>query len=754
MIRRPVAAVRRVLAPLLALVALAVVTVAGLAVRPPEAPTASPVNHVLVVGIAGLRWADVDRETTPHLWRLADHGAVGSLSVRSAARPTCALDGWLTLGSGNFATGDGRPSGGPCPPLAVTIETGDAVGAHLPGQEALVRINRWHHPWGAVPGALAGGVQCTSAVGPGAAAAAARTYGRVDRYAARLPAREALADLLRRCELGLVDLGEVSGDAAVRRAALARMDAALAVVLAARPPDSLLLVAGVADTGDPRLHVVVGDGPGLPHGFLTSRTTRRTGYVQLVDLAPTALAALGRPLPQVPLAGNPAGSVPAREEQLDSDLRRLVAADREAGQAQPLRHWFLAGLAAAQLALLVAVVPLLLGRGWLRQRGAVLSRPPGRRFGWRALSRLVRWLPGRRVSRQSPDGHRDYDRGWAALAPVLLVALAMATPAALVAGGLPWWREGPTGLVFAGLCLALVGGATALLTSPAILRRTLALVGAGCGLAGLAVAADLLSGSRLQLNGVLGYSALAGDRYAGLGAIGAGLVISATLLVAGCVAQQVTRRWRPVVIVAIGAGGVLLVGNTYLGADVGTAVALIAGVGLAAALCTGGWLTFGRLTWATMAGLAVIGAVALLELRRPADQRSGLGRMLTELAEGTAGFGLQRVSLANWESFTESPGTLLALGSGLFLWLALLRPAGGLKRLFGIYPALRAGMAGTALAVVLAGVLTGAALTVAAGAAAVTVPLATVAALRVRREEATTEPPAALAAVSGHQLLW
>jgi hypothetical protein len=736
--RRALAAVRRALAPSLALVALAVVTVAGLVARPEAPPTASPVDHVLVVGIAGLRWADVDRETTPHLWRLADHGAIGSLSVRSAARPTCAADGWLTLGAGNFATDNGRPAGAPCAPLAVTIETSDAAGAHLPEQEALVRANRWQHPWGAVPGALAGAVQCTSAVGPGAAVAGARTYGRVDRYVPHLPDQDALADLLRRCELGLVDLGEVSGDGAARRATLARVDAELAVVLAARPPEALLLVAGVADTADgPRLHVVVGDGPGLPRGFLTSHTTRRTGYVQLVDLAPTVLAALGRPLPQVPLAGSPVGSVEARDDQFDGDLRRMEAADREAGQAQPLRGWFLAGLAAAQLALLASVVPLLLGRGWLPRRGAVSSRPQGRRGSW-----------------QSRDGRPDTGGGWPALAPVLLVAVAMAVPAALVAGGLPWWREGPTGLVFAGLCLALVGGAAALLTRPAILGRPLAMLGTGCGLAGLAVAADLLSGSRLQLNGVLGYSALAGDRYAGLGAIGAGLVIAATLVGAGCAAQQATRRWRPVVVVAIGAVGVLLVGNTYLGADVGTAVALTAGVGLAAALCTGGWLTFRRLGRATAAGSAVIGTVALLELRRPADQRSGLGRMLTELAEGTAGFGLKRVSLANWESFTDSPTTLLALGSGVFLWLALLRPAGGLKRLFGVHPALRAGMAGTALAVVLAGVLTGAALTVAAGAAAVTLPLATVAALRVRQQEAATRPSAAAAAVSGHQLLW
>jgi hypothetical protein len=226
------------------------------------------------------------------------------------------------------------------------------------------------------------------------------------------------------------------------------------------------------------------------------------------------------------------------------------------------------------------------------------------------------------------------------------------------------------------------------------------------------------------------------------------------LLVAGCAAQQVAARWRPAVVVAVGAVGVVLVGNAYLGADVGGAVALTAGVCLAAAMSTGGWLTVGRLVWATVAGVAVTGAVALLDLRRPAQQRTGLGRMLTDLADGTAGFGLTRVSLANWEAFVDSPLTLLAIGSGLFLWLVLLRPAGGLRRLFGIYPALRAGMAGTGLAVVLAGVLTGAALTVAGAAAAGVVPLATLGALRVRQRATRAGQPAAAAAASAQRLLW
>ena len=65
-----------------------------------------------------------------------------------------------------------------------------------------------------------------------------------------------------------------------------------------------------------------------------------------------------------------------------------------------------------------------------------------------------------------------------------------------------------------------------------------------------------------------------------------------------------------------------------------------------------------------------------------------------------------------------------------FAWAVLLRPWGGLKRLFGIYPAIRAAAIGMVVATIMAGVLGGAALNVAAAAAATALPLLTVGAMR------------------------
>ncbi|MFC7479156.1 hypothetical protein ACFQX7_02425 [Luedemannella flava] len=79
-------------------------------------------------------------------------------------------------------------------------------------------------------------MRCTVAVGSGAAVAAARPIGRVDRYAAALPGDPTA--LLKQCVLSMVDLGVVAGEGDVRGYAVREADARMARVLAGRPPGS------------------------------------------------------------------------------------------------------------------------------------------------------------------------------------------------------------------------------------------------------------------------------------------------------------------------------------------------------------------------------------------------------------------------------------------------------------------------------------------------------------------------------------
>ncbi|MGN9811497.1 hypothetical protein ACTMSW_19340 [Micromonospora sp. BQ11] len=687
----------RRLTPLLLTLVVVVLGVVALAARPDSGTPERSADFVVVAGVSGLRWDDVDPQTTPTLWRMASEGSIGSLSVRSAHRPTCPVDGWLTLGAGSFAAWPGnRPSGG-CPPTDVAVEQPDGIGAYLPDQASVVLHNQEQLPWGTVPGALSESVRCSVAVGSGGAVAAARPFGRVDRYAPALPADP--APLLGSCVLSIVDLGTVGGEDPAARAAAARAaDAQLARVLAARPPRSLVLVAGVSDTEAPaRLHVAVADGPGWERGWLTSPTTGREGYLQLVDLAPTALTALGRPLPERPFLGRPAESVGGRPADLAAAIAAPADADREAAAQRRIAGWFFAVLAGAQVLLALAALPML-----------------------------------RRARRHAgPYGPEPVSGRIVAVVELLLIAAALAVPAALLANLVPWWRGEHAGVSFAGTTIALVVGATVLVRLAPGYASTLGPLGAVAALATLTVGADVLTGARLQLNGVAGYSALEGGRYAGLGTVGLGVFVAGALLTAGWLAQRVHRSWRPMVMVAVGGAAVVVVGSPYLGADSIGAIGLTAGVSVAAAISAGGWLTVSRLAWATMAGLAVTIGFAVLDVRRPPVERGSLGRFLAAVGDGTGGLTVHRSGSANVETLVNSPLTVLALAGALLVWFALLQPWGGLMRLFGIYPAVRAAMAGTAVAAGLGGVLGGAALDVAGASAALVVPMAVLASLRV-----------------------
>jgi hypothetical protein len=699
---------RRALPALIA--ALAVLAgLAALLAHPTEGVPQRTAAYVVVAGVPGLRWEDLNPDTTPTLWRMAERGAIGSLSVRSARQPTCPVDGWLTLGAGNYAAWDGTPVTAGCPRTDVRIDRPDGIGANLPDQQSAVRHNQDKLPWNAVPGALAESVRCTVAVGPGAAVAAARPFGRVDRYEPRPPPD--LADLLASCVLSIVDLGTISGDdAAARTAAVRRADAALARILAARPERSVVVVAGLADTDlNSRLHVAIADGPGWEGGWLTSASTGRDGYLQLVDLAPTALAVIGRPPPERLFVGAPAIRGGDRPADLVAAINGPADADREAKAQRSVATWFFGLLAAAVAVLAGAVVPLL------------------------------------RRARAHP-GEPEHGRRIRAVVEVLLVATALAIPAALVADIVPWWRGTHAGLYFGAVTALALAVATAGVRFARPYGRTLGPMSMVAGLAALVVGADVVTGARLQLNGVTGYSALEGGRYAGLGTIGLGVFIAGILLSAGCLAQRTRRRWRPAVMVVVGTVAIVLVGSPYFGADAAGAIAMTAGVCLATAISAGGWLTLGRLAWATLAGFVLAAGLALLDLRRPEPNRSGLSGFLAALGDGTSGAAVHRAAAANVDALAGSSLTVLAVVAAVLAWFALLRPWGGLRRLFGIYPAVRAAMAGAIVAALIGGLLGGSALNVAGAAAALVVPMAMLAALRVLDHAAERTVPVRRAA--------
>ena len=94
---RPAGRVRfRVLALLLVLLTVLLGSPTTAGAREDGGNTAA--DRVVVVGVPGLTWSDVDPEGTPELWALAGESSIGAMSVRGARSTTCLLDGWATLG--------------------------------------------------------------------------------------------------------------------------------------------------------------------------------------------------------------------------------------------------------------------------------------------------------------------------------------------------------------------------------------------------------------------------------------------------------------------------------------------------------------------------------------------------------------------------------------------------------------------------------------------------------------------------------
>jgi hypothetical protein len=389
--------------------------------------------------------------------------------------------------------------------------------------------------------------------------------------------------------------------------------------------------------------------------------------------------------------------VGGRPADLEAAVRSLADAGREASAQRAVAAIFFTSLVIAQVALMLVAIPLL-----RRAR-----RPIGTSGPWAVPPPLRR------------------------AAELLLVAAGLGIPGALVADAVPWWRTPAPAWTFAGVLLVTLAAGTALTLIPTLRRHTLGPTAAAAAIAAAVVAIDVVNGARLQLNGVAGYSALDGGRYAGIGTVGLGVLMTGVLLSAACLAQLFVKRWRPVVIAAVGGAGVVLIGNPHFGSDAAGAIALAAGVCIAAVMATGGWLTVGRVAWATVAVIAVTAGFAALDMRRPPQERGTLGQFLGSVADGSAGLIVNRAGASNVVAVANSPLTLLAVVTAVFVFFALLQPWGGLKRVFGIYPAVRAGVAGLILAALLGGVLNGVGLNVAGACAATALPLAILGALRV-----------------------
>ena len=605
-----------------ALVLLASVC-AALGIASGTAASAAPSSaeaggRLVIVGVPGLVWSDLEEADLPALQAAAADGAGASLTVRAVRSRACAVDGWLTLSSGRRA-GD---VAGPCRVPAAPGDDGAVPG----WSQYLTAANAGGY--GANPGTLGSVVElggsCVEAVGAGAAIAAADRTGRVARYSDSLPSELT-------CEVVVVDGGTLPPEGTARQDALSRVDALVADVREEDPAADVLLV-GVGD-GDSsvRPRALVGVGPAFPPGVLTSSSTRQPGVAQLQDVTATVLARVG--VGSEALTGRPLVVEPS-DEDAGSRLADRVGFEVRAATLRSVSPQ-VTGWLAALFTLWCAATAFL---WWRRGSG---GRLPG---GVVAAGAAVASVPiGTFVANLVP--------WWSAPAPgVVLVAVLVVAVAVLAAGVLVAERRRRLGglLALAVVTLVVLGG-------------------------------DVLLGSRLQLGSVFGQNPTVGGRFYGFGNTSFALYgVAVLVVVAALAATRRVGRW----VAASLALGVLVVALAVealpgLGADFGGPPGLLLGGLLVVAMSIGVRLTAVRVVGAVLgAGVLVVG-VAVLDWLRPAGSRTHLGDFVESVVAGEAGEVIGRKLSQNLANLGSPPLVAMAVATvvlALVAWRTGWRP--------------------------------------------------------------------------------
>jgi hypothetical protein len=690
-------------------VALLLLAAVALALLPGTASATAPVGgHVVLIGVPGLQWGDIHDTATPNLARLASQGSAAALSVKTVGPHTCPIDGWLTVSAGQRS--QLRNGGCGLPPAP----DGNAV----PGFAAM-RDDNAHNKYGSQVGLLGDAVHkaggCTMAIGPGAVLGAADSAGRVDGYVPST--RQMPADGLSRCALTMVDVDDVFHayiDAGVdvdghqapvtpknRAAAVKRADAQIGLVLAALPPNTTVLVAGLSDANvSAHLRVAIASGPGYSGHYLTADSTRTGGLVTLTDVTATILHSLGIRQPS-DAVGSRWREDAAKPASVGTLTKRLNGQDVTAQSYSRLVTPFYLVLVIVQFALYALGVFAL-----TRKRRRVLSVTRVAALAAAALpaatflANLVPW---------ATSGHPAVMMVAAIVVAIgLIIGLALAGP----------WRRSITG---AG---AVVGGVTALVLT-----------------------LDVFTGSHLQTCSMLGYTPLVAGRFYGFGnppwaVWAAGLIIGV-----GAVAGLLLSAGRRSMAIAVVAGsGVLALavdGAPVAGADFGGIIALVPGFAVFALMVSGRRIRLSRLAAILVVGAVVVLGVAFLDSLRA--NPTHIGEFWKSLMDGHGGTILFRKFRGMIGTFGHWELSLIAVAALGFLFFALLRPlswrAAVLHTAYERSPALRATLVAVLTTAVVGMLVNDSGVAIPALAFTVAIPLALAASIQALEHEETTEPP-------------
>jgi hypothetical protein len=364
--------------------------------------------------------------------------------------------------------------------------------------------------------------------------------------------------------------------------AMADADQLLGALLERTDPerDAVLLLSPVSPSSAPALGVAALRAPGVDGGLLQSPTTRRDGYVQLADVAPTLLTLVG---------------APASDDDMEG--RAFRVGDGSGGDRTGRLVRAADAAAFRDATLPVAVTGIVASLALLSLATAVHDRlgPRARRL----LAPLAYGALG-----VVPASFLVGQVGGARANPVaqLVVVLAIAALVAVVADRAERLRRGSGALVAVGGIVALIG-------------------------------VDILVGAPLQLNTTFGYSVAVAGRFTGLGNLAFALFGSATIVLAALIVDRAGSRGVRLAL-ALMAAVLLVEGLPMMGADVGGVLAMVPAFGVTALVLSGR-----PIGWREVAGLALATAVvlfgfALVDAARPPEVQTHLARLAEQVLDG------------------------------------------------------------------------------------------------------------------------
>ncbi|HEY3139618.1 MAG TPA: hypothetical protein VGJ86_00725 [Acidimicrobiales bacterium] len=418
--------------------------------------------------------------------------------------------------------------------------------------------------------------------------------------------------------------------------------------------DAVLLAAPYNLPGDRDLTVVGLRAPHQESGYLRSASTQRSGFLTLVDIAPTILDQLDVSRP-AKMEGRPAEVVPSGSD-LPARVDRLVTLNA----ASRFRERMLFPTTLAVVLLLAVVCGLaavLIARGSSeRARGVV-----------RLLALIdLAALPMSYLARMFPLEERGAGFYWAF---VVLGAIVAAVAATGVAN-----RLGKTRMAVIAVLILMLG----------------VLLG------------DVMTGSRLSLSAAFGYSPTGNSRLYGISNYSFGQVAAASCLLAAMVAAK-GGRYR---LAAVGllTGVLVVIGAPLWGSDVGGILAFTPTILVFALLVWERQIRLRHVVVALVTTGVAVGAFGLLDLARPAEERGHLGRLFERVGnEGLEPLTsiMRRKLLANIGVSTTSfwvAAIPIAVAFLVFLWRYPSHPLGWVRAQI---PTLRAGLIAVAIAAML-----------------------------------------------------